>query len=91
MIDIDPPSNPPVGLLTDGEIAYLRAWAEDYAAVEVAKARSDELERCAKLCANLVAPFGLSDSQRSVYDTATIDCEAAIRGVYPHRLASRPI
>jgi hypothetical protein len=37
---------PPVGALTDGEVAMLRAWAEDYAVAQVAAER----ERCAKLC-----------------------------------------
>lgn len=30
--------HPPVGALTDGEVAMLRAWAEDYAAAQVAAA-----------------------------------------------------
>ena len=38
--------NPPVGAMTDGEVAMLRAWAERYAHQAVAAER----ERCAQLC-----------------------------------------
>ena len=36
--------NPPVGAMTDGEVAMLRAWAERYAHQAVAAER----ERCAR-------------------------------------------
>ena len=36
----------PIGAMTDGEVALLRAWAEDFADERVAA----ECERCAMLC-----------------------------------------
>jgi len=42
-------------------------------------ARADEREACAKVCDDLPAPDVYSDTDKSMWDVACVDCAEAIR------------
>jgi hypothetical protein len=41
--------------------------------------RKDELEACAKVCDELIAPALYGDADKSMWDVTCMDCAAAIR------------
>jgi len=63
----------------EGDLWVLASHAVQMAENAYKNGQTDEREACAKVCEELPAPDIYSDTDKSMWDVACMDCAAAIR------------